>query len=601
MSPKTKNSEPDQSPVVAETKERRRRARKSGTMAARQKKSSEEVKKSEKNKQATSAKKAGRTRRSVRRKTNKAQLRETHSDEALSATCSSEQTQIPEIGTAETRLIGESVQNHKDDSGRVAEATRIESRQNHCQTNSEQKKDRLTEKSGNAVDEASPKLRTGESLAERNDEMKPSFKEAIVKQEVRENIGKEKNGEQASESAESLEQSKEIPSGSEAASVSEPLVGDLKKDNGALQEDETAASNSDRETSLLPELCRSVWAKAVVVLIVLALCCLLPYWWYFKRTVELPQGAAYVDVSIPSGSSGRVIANRISEAGVGVSPDTLIGLLRVQGASLGIHAGRYRFVPGVTLADIVEKLQRGEVEKFSFRVSDGQAIWDLRRAVSALPDITIKAADMTEDQLRAAIGIEEPYLEGVFAPETYSFRTGITDLDVYRAAYREQMRILAQEWENRSPDAMVKTKYEALILASIIEKETSMPDDRALISSVFNNRLRLRMPLQTDPTIIYGLGENFNGNLTRRDMQRPGPYNTYLNMGLPPTPISMPTAASIHAALNPQKTKYLYFVARGDGTTYFSKTLAEHNRAVEKYQKAPARKARAQQRQDNAR
>ena len=208
---------------------------------------------------------------------------------------------------------------------------------------------------------------------------------------------------------------------------------------------------------------------------------------------------------------------------------------------------------------------------------------------------------MTEDQLRAAVGIEEPHLEGVFAPETYSFRTGITDLDVYRAAYREQMRILAKEWENRSSDAMVKTKYEALILASIIEKETSMPDDRALISSVFNNRLRLRMPLQTDPTIIYGIGENFNGNLTRRDMQRPGPYNTYLNMGLPPTPISMPTAASIHAALNPQKTKYLYFVARGDGTTYFSKTLAEHNRAVEKYQKAPARKARAQQRQNNAR
>lgn len=578
MSPKTKNSEPDQSPVVAETKERRRRTRKSGTMTAGQKKPSEDVKKSEKNKQATSARKTTRTRKAAHRKTNKAQSRETLSDDALSATCSTEQTQITETGTTETRPVGEPDQNHKDENSRAAEAARLESKQKHCRTTSEQ--DSVPERSGNSVSEVSKIPRAGESLAD------SSFEQEDAR---------------APESAETPEQPKKNPSETEAASACVPLVDELKQDSGLRQEAETAASNPGRETSLLPELCRSVWAKALVVLIVLALCCLLPYWWYFKRTVELPQGAAYVDVSIPSGSSGRVIANRISEAGVGVSPDTLIGLLRVQGASLGIHAGRYRFVPGMTLADIVEKLQRGEVEKFSFRVSDGQTIWDLRKAVSALPDITIKTADMTEDQLRAAVGIEEPHLEGVFAPETYSFRTGITDLDVYRAAYREQMRILAKEWENRSSDAMVKTKYEALILASIIEKETSMPDDRALISSVFNNRLRLRMPLQTDPTIIYGIGENFNGNLTRRDMQRPGPYNTYLNMGLPPTPISMPTAASIHAALNPQKTKYLYFVARGDGTTYFSKTLAEHNRAVEKYQKAPARKARAQQRQDNAR
>lgn len=356
------------------------------------------------------------------------------------------------------------------------------------------------------------------------------------------------------------------------------------------------------ETAILPQICNSAWAKMAVVTIVAALCCYLPYWWYFKRTVDLPAGLEYVDVSIPSGSSGRVIANRIAQAGIGVSPDTLIGLLRVQGVSLSIHAGRYRFMSEMTLADIVDKLERGDVERFSFRIPDGQAIWELKKTVSALPDIVIKTAGMTEQQLREAIGVEQPHLEGVFAPETYSFRTGITDLDVYRAAYREQMRILDKEWENRSEDAVVKNKYEALILASIIEKETSLQTDRALVSSVFNNRLRLRMPLQTDPTVIYGIGENFNGNLTRRDMQQPGPYNTYLNMGLPPTPISMPTAASIHAALHPQKTKYLYFVARGDGTTHFSKTLTEHNQAVEKYQKAPARKARAlQKRQNNAR
>lgn len=364
------------------------------------------------------------------------------------------------------------------------------------------------------------------------------------------------------------------------------------KDNAdsapADSESKTAANES-----LLPQLCRSLWAKLAVVLIVIALCCSLPYWWYFKRVVALPQGVPYVDVTVPSGASGRAIANSIAQAGIGVSPDTLIGLLRVQGTPLAIHAGRYRFVPGMTLADIVQKLQSSDVEKFSFRIADGQSIWSLRKAVSELADIEIRSADMTDAQLRNAIGVKEPHLEGVFAPETYNFRTGITDIDVYRAAYREQMRILEQEWNQRSPEAMAKNPYEALILASIIEKETSLKTDRALVSSVFNNRLRLKMPLQTDPTIIYGIGEEFNGNLTRKDMQQPGPYNTYLNAGLPPTPISMPSAASIHAALNPRKTKYLYFVAKGDGTTYFSTSLTEHNRAVEKYQKAPARKARA--------
>lgn len=362
------------------------------------------------------------------------------------------------------------------------------------------------------------------------------------------------------------------------------------------------AEKAEADKPLLPQPFRSRKVVAGVLVVVALLCYWLFHWWYFDRALDFPEGAASVDVTVPAGASGREIARRVEDSGVGVSADTLIGFLRVQGSSVAIHAGRYRFEAGMSLADVIEKLRSGEVEKFSFRISDGQPIWDLRRSVTALPDIAVKTKGMTDDELRRAIGVAEPHLEGVFAPETYNFKTGITDMDVYRAAYREQMRILNKEWEARSPAAMVKTKYEALILASVIEKETSVHTDRALVSSVFNNRLKKRMPLQTDPTIIYGIGEEFNGNLTRRDMQRPGPYNTYLNYGLPPTPISMPSAASIHAALNPADTKYLYFVARGDGTTYFSRTLAEHNRAVEKYQKAPARKARALRRQqDNKR
>ena len=362
------------------------------------------------------------------------------------------------------------------------------------------------------------------------------------------------------------------------------------------------AEKAEADKPLLPQPFRSRKVVAGVLVVVAFLCYWLFHWWYFDRALDFPEGAASVDVTVPAGASGREIARRVEDSGVGVSADTLIGFLRVQGSSVAIHAGRYRFEAGMSLADVIEKLRSGEVEKFSFRISDGQPIWDLRRSVTALPDIAVKTKGMTDDELRRAIGVAEPHLEGVFAPETYNFKTGITDMDVYRAAYREQMRILNKEWEARSAAAMVKTKYEALILASVIEKETSVHTDRALVSSVFNNRLKKRMPLQTDPTIIYGIGAEFNGNLTRRDMQRPGPYNTYLNYGLPPTPISMPSAASIHAALNPADTKYLYFVARGDGTTYFSRTLAEHNRAVEKYQKAPARKARALRRQqDNKR
>ncbi len=192
---------------------------------------------------------------------------------------------------------------------------------------------------------------------------------------------------------------------------------------------------------------------------------------------------------------------------------------------------------------------------------------------------------MSEAELLAAIGAEEKSLEGLFAPETYKFNGDTTDLAILKMAYQHQKTVLQKAWNERAPDLQVKTPYEALILASLIEKETAHPEDRRLVSSVFHNRLRIRMPLQTDPTIIYALGETFDGTIRRSDLNRPGPYNTYKNYGLPPTPIAMPGKASIEAALNPAKTKYLYFVARGDGTTQFSTRLEHHNRAVNQFQR----------------
>lgn len=342
----------------------------------------------------------------------------------------------------------------------------------------------------------------------------------------------------------------------------------------------------------IPVVKANVWVVAAVLGVVLALIAWLPWWWYFQRPVQFEGAAQTLDVVVPAGASGRTIAALAEEAGMQVSETTLLAALRVHGNAPAIHAGRYRFQAGMSLAEIVEKFSSGEVESFTMRIADGATVWQVRRYVEALADVAVTTRGLSNEELLEKLGFNVVSLEGLFAPETYRFRSGLSDLDVYRALYREQQRILNEAWKNRDVELVaVKTPYEALILASIIEKETARPEDRALVSSVFHNRLRRGMPLQTDPTIIYGIGEAFNGNLIRKDLRAPGPYNTYLNKGLPPTPISMPSAASIAAAMHPAETKYLYFVARGDGTTEFSTHLAAHNRAVYKYQKNPRRRA----------
>ena len=192
---------------------------------------------------------------------------------------------------------------------------------------------------------------------------------------------------------------------------------------------------------------------------------------------------------------------------------------------------------------------------------------------------------MSDQELLKAIGASETHPEGLFAPETYVYDPGTSDLDIYRQAYRAQMKLLEDAWAGRAADLPYANAYEALIMASIIEKETGQAAERAMIGGVFVNRLRLRMLLQTDPSVIYGIGPSFDGNLRKRDLLADGPYNSYTRVGLPPTPIALPGRASIEAALRPASTSALYFVSRGDGTSHFSATLAEHNRAVDTYQR----------------
>lgn len=304
--------------------------------------------------------------------------------------------------------------------------------------------------------------------------------------------------------------------------------------------------------------------------------------WYVDRPLTV--AGERVEVQIARGASMRQAANAVADGGVAVSASTLYWFARIGGHANRIKAGTYAFESGVSPRQIVEKLVRGDVVLKSLALIEGWTFRQVRAAIDAHPDLQHDSKDMDDAELLRQIGASEAHPEGLFFPDTYHFERGMSDLDVYRQAYAQMQSRLTDQWEKRAADLPLKSPYEALILASIVEKETGQGADRPLIASVFVNRLRVGMLLQTDPTVIYGVGPSFDGNLRRRDLERDTPYNTYTRPGLPPTPIAMPGHAAIEAALNPAASDFYYFVARGDGSSEFSKNLAEHNRAVRLYQ-----------------
>ena len=228
----------------------------------------------------------------------------------------------------------------------------------------------------------------------------------------------------------------------------------------------------------------------------------------------------------------------------------------------------------------------GRETLLSIRLIEGWTLRQVRAALLAAPGLKPSAAAMSDEALMASLGSPGVPAEGRFFPDTYTYSKGVSDLAVLRRAHRAMQARLAAAWADRAADTPLKSMDEALVLASIVEKETGREADRGLVAGVFVNRLRIGMPLQTDPTVIYGLGPAFDGNLRKRDMLADTPYNTYTRNGLPPTPIALPGLASLRAAVQPQSTRALYFVAKGDGSSQFSETLAEHNRAVNRYQRA---------------
>lgn len=318
------------------------------------------------------------------------------------------------------------------------------------------------------------------------------------------------------------------------------------------------------------------------VLLVLALAAAGAYW---ARTPILAAGAPPVEFTIEPGSGLDASARQVAAAGVPVNPTLLALLARITGKATRIKAGSYELKTGATPQDLLRQLERGEFAQQALIIIEGWTFKQMRQAIAQHPALKHDTTLLSDSELLARITGDYSAPEGLFFPDTYLFAKGASDLQVYKQAYALLQKRLAEAWDGRDPDLPYKTPYEALIMASIIEKETGQKAERDLIAGVFINRLKVGMLLQTDPTVIYGMGERYQGNIRKRDLETDTPYNTYTRRGLPPTPIALPGAASLAAALHPAKTDALYFVARGDGSSHFSSNLGEHNSAVNKYQR----------------
>jgi UPF0755 protein len=310
--------------------------------------------------------------------------------------------------------------------------------------------------------------------------------------------------------------------------------------------------------------------------------------WYAFTPV--PVAAFPVAFEVPAGSGLRVTARLLEKAGLVVRPLHFELLARATGHAGAIKAGNYEISAPTTPVELLDKLTRGAVMQADLTIIEGWSFRQLRAALDASPFLRHDSAGLSDAEVQARVGASESHPEGLFFPDTYLFARGSADLAVLQRAYRTLQRHLADEWSQRAADVPYKTPYEALVMASIVEKETGRADERDQIAGVLVNRLRIGMALQADPTVIYGLGKDFDGNLKRAHLGADGPYNTYTRPGLPPTPIALPGLASLRAALQPAQTKALYYVSRGDGSSHFSRNLEEHNRAVSKYQLQPRRK-----------
>ena len=287
---------------------------------------------------------------------------------------------------------------------------------------------------------------------------------------------------------------------------------------------------------------------------------------------------------IKSGSAISTVVRNLMSEGIISDRSRFMWMVNRNDKARNIQAGEYIISPDMTPKIILQNFIKGKVKQHSFTVVEGWNFKQMLTAISGSEKLTHILADKTPEEIMKIIGHENEHPEGRFLPDTYHFPAGMTDKLFLQRAYNSMEKVLSDSWNKRAKDLPFKTPYEALILASIVEKETGVAHERKQIAGVFIRRLEKRMRLQTDPTVIYGLGDKYDGNLRKRDLKNDTPYNTYRRKGLPPTPIALPGTAAVNAALNPAEGSELFFVAKGDGSHYFSATIEEHNKAVRKYQ-----------------
>ena len=328
-----------------------------------------------------------------------------------------------------------------------------------------------------------------------------------------------------------------------------------------------------------------MFKRLFLLLVVLAAAAAGAAFWWLQHPLTLAHDE--VEVSIEPGTPVREIVRLWHEAGVEDPPELIYQWFRWSGDARRIRAGSYLVSPGATPRTLLEKMVRGDEELESVHIIDGWTIKQMRAALAAAPGLKQTTAGMTDDQLMAAIGAPGTRAEGRFFPDTYVYSRGVQDVLVLKRAHDALERQLQAAWALRAADSPLKSADEALALASVIEKETGAASDRGKVAAVFSNRLRLGMPLQSDPTVIYGMGAAYDGNIHKTDLQADTPYNSYTRTGLPPTPIALPGRDALRAAVRPDASKALYFVSRGDGTSVFSETLNAHNAAVNQYIRGP--------------
>lgn len=305
---------------------------------------------------------------------------------------------------------------------------------------------------------------------------------------------------------------------------------------------------------------------------------------YLALTSPISGSEARLDAHVSTGLGARAIARELNQQGLAVNADLFVLAARITGKGGQLKAGRYELPEGISLLGLVDYLSTGQGVLSTIALVEGHTAHALLARLRAQPDLVDDMPGMDQYAIAQRMQLQGGSLEGWLYPDTYKYSPGSKLSDLLERAVRLQKAELEKAWAQRDSKSPLKTPYEALIMASIVEKETGLASDRGKVASVFVNRLRVGMLLQTDPTVIYGVGQGFDGNLTRKHLQTDTPYNSYTRPGLPPTPISNPGKAALYAAVQPDQTAYYYFVAKGDGGSYFSKNLNEHNNAVRKYQ-----------------